>query len=128
MALLTGGAHTAELEVVVANIRSGKGIIRVAICSPDTFLKESCQWHGHGKAAAGEVKVVVEVPPGAWAAQAYQDETEIGRIPRNFFGLPTVGIGFSNDAPFRFGPPSFADAAFRLGAGGGRIRINLRYF
>ena len=106
MALLTGAAQSTELEVVVANIRSGKGLIRVAICSPDTFLKESCQWHG----------------------QAYQDEAEIGRIPRNFFGLPTVGIGFSNDAPFRFGPPSFTDAAFRLGTAGGRIRINLRYF
>lgn len=126
--MLAGGAQAAKLEVVVGNVRSGKGHVRVAVCSPDTFLKETCQWHGQGKAAPGEVTVTLDVPPGTWAAQAYQDENDVGKITRNFFGLPTVGIGFSNDAPFRFGPPSFADAAFRLGAGGGRIRFNLRYF
>ncbi len=126
--MLASGAQAAKLEVMVGNIRSGKGHVRVAVCSPDTFLKETCQWYGHGKAVPGEVTVTLDVPPGTWAAQAYQDENDIGKIARNFFGLPTVGIGFSNDAPFRFGPPSFADAAFRLGAGGGRIRLNLRYF
>ena len=125
--MLAGGAQAAKLEVVVGNIRTGKGHIRVAVCSADTFLKD-CQWRAHGKAVPGEVMVTLDVPPGTWAAQAYQDETDVGRITRNFFGLPTVGIGFSNDAPFRFGPPSFADAAFRLEAGGGRIRLNLRYF
>lgn len=126
--LASSGVQAARLEVVVGNIRSGKGHIRVAICSPETFLKETCQWHGQGKAAPGEVTVTLDVPSGTWAAQAYQDENDVGKITRNFFGLPTVGIGFSNDAPFRFGPPSFADAAFRLGAGSGRIRLNLRYF
>jgi len=125
---LSGNVQAARLEVVVGNIRSGRGHIRVAVCSPATFLKETCQWNAHSKAAAGEVTLTLDVPPGTWAAQAYQDEDNVGRITRNFFGLPKVGIGFSNDAPFRFGPPSFADAAFRLGPGGGRIRFNLRYF
>lgn len=126
--MLGGGVQAAKLEVVVDNIRSGKGHVRVAVCSPDTFLKDACQWRGHGKAMAGKITVTLEVPPGTWAAQAFQDEDDIGKISRNFLGLPTVGIGFSNDAPFRFGPPSFADAAFRLGPGGARIRLNLRYF
>ena len=126
--MLAGSVQAARLEIVVGNIRSAKGHIRVAVCSADTFLKETCQWHAQGRAAPGEVTVTLDVPPGTWAAQAYQDETDVGKITRNFFGLPTVGIGFSNDAPFRFGPPSFADAAFRLDAGGGRIRLNLRYF
>ena len=126
--MLAGGAQAARLEVVVGNIRNARGHIRVAVCSADTFLKETCQWRAHGKAAPGEVTLTLDVPPGTWAAQAYQDENDVGKITRNFFGLPTVGIGFSNDAPFRFGPPSFADAAFRLGANGGRIRFNLRYF
>ncbi len=128
MVILNAGAQAAKLDVVVANIRSGKGHIRVAVCSANTFLKESCQWNGRGKAKPGEVTVTLDVPPGTWAAQAYQDEDDIGKIPRNFFGLPKVGIGFSNDAPFRFGPPSFSDAAFRLDPSGGRIRLNLRYF
>ncbi len=42
--------------------------------------------------------------------------------------MPTEGIGFSNDAKMRFGPPSFADAAFTLGAAGGQIALALRYY
>jgi len=121
-------AQAAKLEIVVANVRSGKGHVRVAVCSPETFLKDSCQWNGEIKAAPGEVMVTLEVPPGVWAVQAYQDEDGSGKVTRNFLGIPTEGLGFSNDAPFRFGPPKFADAAFRLEPGGGRIRLTLRYF
>ncbi len=121
-------AQAAKLEVVVANVRSGKGRVRVAACSAETFLKDSCQWNGEVKAAPGEVMVTLEVPPGIWAVQAYQDEDGSGKVTRNFLGIPTEGLGFSNDAPFRFGPPKFADAAFRLEPGGGRIRLTLRYF
>jgi len=121
-------AQAAKLEIVVANVRSGKGHVRVAACSPETFLKDSCQWNGEIKAAPGEVMVTLEVPPGVWAVQAYQDEDGSGKVTRNFLGIPTEGLGFSNDALFRFGPPKFADAAFRLEPGGGRIRLTLRYF
>ncbi len=125
---MAGSVQAAKLEVVVANVRSGKGHVRVAACSADTFLKDFCQWNGEVRAAPGEVMVTLEVPPGVWAVQAYQDEDGSGKVTRNFFGIPTEGLGFSNDAPFRFGPPKFADAAFRLEPGGGRIRLTLRYF
>ncbi len=125
---MAGSVQAAKLEVVVANVRSGKGHVRVAACSADTFLKDFCQWNGEVRAAPGEVMVTLEVLPGVWAVQAYQDEDGSGKVTRNFFGIPTEGLGFSNDAPFRFGPPKFADAAFRLEPGGGRIRLTLRYF
>lgn len=128
MALLTGTAHAATLEVVVANIRNGNGRVRVAACTAETFLKDTCQVVGNAKAAAGEVMVRLEVPPGTWAVQAFLDEDDNREINRSFVGIPTEGLGFSNDAAFRFGPPRFADAAFILTAGGGRIRLNLRYF
>jgi uncharacterized protein (DUF2141 family) len=121
-------AQAAKLEVVVAKVRNGKGHVRIAVCSDALFLKDSCQWNGDVKAAPGEVTLTLDVPPGTWAVQAFQDEDDSGEVTRSVLGFPTEGIGFSNDAPFRFGPPKFADAAFRLGAGGGRVRINLRYF
>ena len=113
---------------MVANVRNDNGRVRVAACTAETFLKAFCQVNGDAKAATGEVVVTLDVPPGVWAIQAYQDEDDNEAINRTLFGLPTEGLGFSNDAPFRFGPPSFADAAIRLGPGGGRIRLNLRYF
>jgi len=125
---LPAAAQTAKLDIVVAKVRNGNGRVRVAVCSPELFLKNSCQWNGNAKAAPGEVTITLDVPPGVWAVQAFQDEDNSGEVTRNLLGIPTEGIGFSNDAPFRFGPPKFADAAFRLGSGGGRIRVNLRYF
>ena len=121
-------AHAVTLDVVVANVRNDKGHVRVAVCTQATFLKERCAHNAQVKSVAGETVVRLEVPPGTWAVQAYQDENDSGKVDRNFLGIPTVGLGFSNDAPFRFGPPSYADAAFQLGAGGGRIRLTLRYF
>lgn len=112
----------------MANVRGANGRVRVAACTAETFLQASCQVNGNAKAQAGEVVIKLDLPPGTWAIQAYLDEDENRAINRNFFGIPTEGLGFSNDAPFRFGPPDFADAAFRLGAGGGRIRLTLRYF
>ena len=127
-ALLVLPVRAATLEVTVANLRNGTGDVRVAVCSPATFLKEKCEYNGLAPARAGETVVRVEgVPPGVWAVQAYHDEDRNTEVTRNLLGMPTEGIGFSNDAPFRFGPPTYADAAFQLGPAGGRIRLRLRY-
>lgn len=128
LAMIAMPAQTATLEVVVANVRSDKGHVRVAACTADTFLQDTCQVTGNAPAAEGEVLVRLDVPPGVWAVQAFLDEDDNKAINRSFFGIPTEGLGFSNDAPFRFGPPSFADAAISLTSGGGRIRVNLRYY
>ena len=82
--LLAGGAQAAVLEVVVANVRNGNGRVRVAACTAETFLKPYCQVNADAKSAPGEVVVVLEVPPGVWAIQAFQDEDEDEQIGRNF--------------------------------------------
>ena len=118
----------ATLDVVVDNVRDAKGTVRVAVCSQTQFLGEHCEYVGHAPARAGSVTVrVAGVPPGTWAAQAFHDDTGTGRIERNFLGLPTKGLGFSNDARFRFGPPRWDDAAFTLTDKGGTIHVPLRY-
>ncbi len=132
MALPAGGEPSGAMstvDVTVMGVRSAKGHVLVAVCDRDHFLQETCPYHGSTQAATGSVTVrVTGVPPGVYAAQAFQDENENGKIDRNLFGLPTEGIGFSNDAPMRFGPPSFDAAAFRLSPAGGAITVTLRYF
>jgi uncharacterized protein (DUF2141 family) len=114
--------------VVVTGVRNAQGQVRVAICSRDRFLQPECQHVDQAPARTGEVTVRIQnVPPGTWAAQAFHDEDGDGKIGTNLLGLPTEGLGFSNDARFRFGPPSFDDAAFQLGRTDGRIRFKLRY-
>ena len=121
-------AEPGGVDITVTGVRSSAGHVLVAICDRQTFLQETCRYRGRAPASPGTVAVHVSgVPPGIYAAQAYQDENDDRRIDRNFLGIPKEGIGFSNDAKMRFGPPSFADAAFSLGPEGGRIEFALRY-
>jgi uncharacterized protein (DUF2141 family) len=119
--------QAAMLQVVVAGVRNNKGDVLVAVCSERTFLKEHCEYNAKAPVRQGEVLVVLEVPPGTYAVQAYHDEDRNGEVTMNALGLPVEGLGFSNDAPFRFSAPRYRDATFQLGPMGGRIRLNLRY-
>lgn len=122
-------AGAATVNVTVTNVHSDKGEVRAAVCTRAEFLKPTCTYIASAPAHAPETQVRVEnVPPGTYAVQVYQDENDNHRIDRNFLGLPTEGMGFSNNAPFRFGPPSFDDAQVELGRGVTSVSIKLRYF
>lgn len=118
----------ADLDVTVTGVRSDHGQVLVAICDRATFLQEQCAFHGGAPAKTGAVVIrVTGLPPGVYAAQAFQDENGNGKVDTNFFGIPTEGIGFSRDAPMRLGPPRFDDAAFTLDKSGG-VTFALKYF
>ena len=127
-ALAAAPARAVTLDVIVAGVRNDKGIVLVAVCPETQFLRDTCAYRGRTPARAGEVSVRVEVPPGTYAVQAYHSEDGSGRLRRSFFGVPRDGIGFSRDARFHYGPPSFADAAMHVGPEGGRVRLMLRYY
>ena len=129
MTLWPMGAQAGDLEVVVTNVRNAKGRVVVGVCSMDRFLGEDCQFHASAKAQPAKTLVTVpNVAAGVWAVQAFLDENDSDEVDRNLLGIPTEGIGFSNDARFGLGPPRFGDAAFQLTPGGGRITLRLRYF
>ena len=102
----------------------------------ETYRRAYVLTHGAGRSGcthpvlvSGEAKVVVrDIDPGVYAVQAFHDENGNFDLDRNFLGLPKEGMGFSNDAPMRFGPPSFDDAAIEIGAAGAATRLRLRYF
>ena len=122
-------AEPGAVVVTVSGVRSSSGHILVAICDRNDFLHETCPYHGRAPASPGSVVVrVAGVPAGTYAAQAFHDENDNGKIDRTFLGIPTEGIGFSNDARMHLGPPSFDDAAFALGPSGGAIGLSLRYY
>ena len=128
--LIAGGASpVAYLDVTVSNVRNDQGHVLVAVCPEPEFLSQHCPFVGKASAQPGAVTVrVAGIPPGIYAVQAFHDENDNKIIDRNLLGIPKEGLGFSNDAPFRFGPPRFRDAALTIGPGGGRVTIRLRYF
>ncbi len=128
MMLCPAWAHAGELQVVVTNVRNAHGHVVVGVCSVERFLTGDCEFNASAKAQPGETVVIVpNVAPGIWAVQAFLDENDNEEVDRDLIGIPTEGIGFSNNAPFRFGPPKFQNAAFQLALGGGRITLRLRY-
>ncbi len=126
--LLCASAQAATVHVTVSNIIRAHGHVLVAVCTKANFLRPHCPWQGSAPARVGDVQIdVAGVPPGVYAAEAFADENDNGRLDRSFFGLPEEGMGFSRDAPMRFGPPDFADAAFSVG-GDVAVRVTLRYY
>ncbi|HEX2939566.1 MAG TPA: DUF2141 domain-containing protein, partial [Rhodopila sp.] len=118
--LAAAAGPTASLDIQVSNVRNDKGHVLAAVCTQSQFLTAHCAYVGSVPSRSGEVTVRISgIPPGTYAVQVFQDENDNKAIDRNFIGIPTEGMGFSNDARFHFGPPSFADAAVRIGAAGG---------
>ena len=117
--------HT--LSVTVTNVRNATGHVRIDLCTRDQFLTDHCGWHGEAVAHPGTTTVTVTgVPAGRYAVQAYHDENDNHDVDRAFLGIPKEGIGFSNDAPASFGPPSWDKARFDMG-GDASIHLKMRY-
>ena len=66
------------------------------------------------------------IPAGSYAIALLHDENGNGRADMALM-IPREGFGFSRDAPVRFGPPSFARAAFAVGGAPVRQTITMRY-
>lgn len=127
--LAAAAAPTSTLTVQVGNVRNAKGRVHLDVCPEGKFLKDGCPYQASATAHAGTTIVIVpNVAPGRYAIQAFHDENMNDHVDRGFLGLPKEGVGFSNDAPIRLGPPSFASAAFTVPGGDQVIRFKLRYF
>ena len=109
--LFIATGHAAELSVSVSGVSNDRGHVVIDVCTREEFLGPRCAYHGSTPAKPGAVIVnVTSVSPGGYAIQAYHDENDNLTVDRNFLGLPNEAIGFSNNAPMRFGPPHFEDA------------------
>jgi uncharacterized protein (DUF2141 family) len=123
------GAAPVNLAVTLKDVANGSGHVLVAVCTPETFLGAGCPYTSRVPAIAGEAQLVVRgIEPGIYAVQAFHDENDNLDLDRNFLGLPQEGMGFSNDAPMRFGPPSFEDAAIEIGPDHAATSLRMRYF
>ena len=116
----------ADLRIEVSGLRNTNGTVYAAVCTEDQFLQPTCTWFGSGPASSGVV-TVTDVPPGTYAVQVIHDENDNQALDRPGL-LPTEGMGFSRDAPMRFGPPRWDDARFDLAEPGATVRLSMRYF
>lgn len=129
LTLLAAPAFAADLAVVVQEVRSGEGQVKLMLFEhEDGFRKEDKARQVLAlPAAAGTVNGVFhDLLPGRYAVIAYHDENGDGKLNLRFGMFPKEGYGLSNN-PKLSGPPKFSDAAFDVPGSGARIGIRLGY-
>ncbi len=125
---LPAPALAAQLDIELTGIENEHGLVRVAVCTPETFTTKHCPYTGAAPAKPGSVVVSVpDIPPGRYAVQAYHDEDGQGRVRKRLLGVPADAIGFSRDARVRLGAPSFEDAAIDIAEPITATRLRLRH-
>lgn len=114
------------VEVSVTNITTFDGFIMAAIYDETGWGEVSVanlREPVHGET----VTLTLKVPnPGRYGIRLYHDVDGDGELNANIMGIPTEPFGFSNNAPIRFGPPSFKAAAFDIGMNGATQTISLQ--
>lgn len=122
-----GGGTGLALEIVITNVRATTGKVHLDLCREREFLKK-CSISAEAPAVRGTTVVkIANVEPGDYAVQATYDQNGNGKVDRGLFGIPKEGVGFSNDAPIRLGPPRWKDAVFAVNADKS-LSLRLRYF
>lgn len=131
LALLVGAwtapLGAAELEVVVAGLRSDDGDVHIALYDkPEKFPESEGMLEEVEVPIAGRQARTVfrNLADGRYAVAVYHDENGNDDFDQGFLGVPLEDYGFSNEAIAFFGPPSFEAAAFTVGGATG-IRIDL---
>ncbi|MCE9523214.1 MAG: DUF2141 domain-containing protein [Alphaproteobacteria bacterium] len=122
----SSAAADPTVKVTVVGLKANQGFMMIALHSEQA-------WSG---AAVAKIKVAVTAAamtvtlaapaPGRYGIKMFHDVNGDGEMATNIVGFPTEPFGFSNDAPVRFGPPSFADAGFDIGPNGAAQTITLR--
>jgi uncharacterized protein (DUF2141 family) len=119
--VLASPALAGDLTIEISGIAPGRGKIYVAIYDdPGSFPTAGRQRIGQILAASGPSLTAhfKDLPPGEYAAVAFQDENGNGKLDKNLLGMPKEPYGFSNGARGSVGPPKFTAAAVTLNPDG----------
>ncbi len=135
--------HIAVLAAMLLPLSSSAGELRLALHGAGSSGKNlylavhssSANFLAHDDNAIRRVIVatgdstellIPNVPAGEYAVAVFADMNGNGVLDSNFFGIPTEPVGVSRNAKGRFGPPKFADAAFKMGDGVTALAIELK--
>lgn len=125
------GPTSNEIRFDILGLRNDKGTVNCALfTSADGYPGDDSKAARrmktiieHGRAAC----VFDEPRPGTYAFAFFHDENENGKLDTNFLGMPSEGVGASNDAHSTFGPPKWDDARFEHKDGLQALEVHARY-
>ncbi len=119
LSLRLSGFHSAEGQVLVAVFRGEQGFPG----KPAQAVKTAVTTISNGRA-----RLELEgLAPGEYAVAVVHDENSNDTLDTNWVGMPKEGIGMSNNAKGRMGPPKYRDAKFTITAAGAVQAITIVY-
>lgn len=118
----------AVLVVTFSGLTSDAGAVMIALYDSEAA------YTGGAPLRAVQVKAAVPqvtasfagLAPGRYALKCFHDLDGDGKLGTNPFGMPTEPFAFSNNAPARLGPPTWAEAAFTVDAAGAAQSITIQ--
>ena len=121
-------AQTSISIDVVLNQPDAGGTLRLVLCADGaSYASERGCVLKYGKAIGPIVHLQFPgISPGTYAVKVFHDVNDNGVLDTNWIGIPKEPYGFSNDAMGTFGPPSFEQASFKVGAGTNAVRIRMK--
>jgi uncharacterized protein (DUF2141 family) len=119
-----------RLTVTITSLRSNDGTVYVSLYNseagyptdPNKAFRKTFVKIINRKAVA----VFDSIPDGIYTVGCFHDEDGNGKLNTNFLGIPTEGVGASNDATGFMGPPKFKDASFPVRMNSS-IAIHMQY-
>jgi uncharacterized protein (DUF2141 family) len=131
LALMSAGAaaHAATITVRVATFKPVKGLMLCRLYSGPTGFPGGKGFQAEQWVTVKDTTATCTFPnlrAGTYAVSLFHDANGNKRLDRNFIGLPTEGVGVSNNRFRTMAPPRFDDDKFQL-TGDTTIDIKLRY-
>lgn len=108
-----------QLTLTIEGVESLQGKVMIALFNSEVGyngddLYEAAQVRAYGHQLEYQFS---HLEPGQYALKIFHDVDEDGALDTNLMGIPSEPVAFSNNAPMRFGPASWADAHFEIVAG-----------
>lgn len=127
----TGREGPVRLNVQVEGVRNSEGLIAVTLYADDSsrFLaRRGSLYVGRTPARAPVTSTCIYLPStGVYALAVYHDEDANRSINRSAIGLPTEGVGFSNNPRLVLSIPSFRSVRLSVPRDNMRTTVRLQY-
>jgi uncharacterized protein (DUF2141 family) len=120
-----------KIEVVITGFKSSSGKAGITLFSSEKGFPMKGELAVEKLFADIEQSsctvVLRDIPYGTYAVSVFHDENSNGKLDTNMIGMPKEGVGSSNNAKGRFGPPRYKDASFVLDSNKKQMNIYIQY-
>ena len=119
--------YAADLTVEIKGVATSNGQVFIALYDKaDGWMRGGLKNVGVTANKDGVSYEFKDLPAGDYAISIYHDENGNGKFDTNLVGMPIEPYAFSNNAAGNFGPPTFEQAKFSVGADKTTVTLNFK--